>query len=173
MLRARSAHWIAALAMSWRYTSGRCAAGCATIRSASHMFQWRRPPPSIPTQVHPDDITGDRCGICGRGDEHASDWISCDGCNTWVHFSCDERMTRGAAAAEGAACSCQGSWRTSCCGAGGSLLPARVGPNNLAHVRQPCLHRPALQSAPSRTMPRARAARTTAPAVPRWGKLWT
>lgn len=45
--------------------------------------------------MHPDDITGDRCGICGRGDEHASDWISCDGCDTWVHFSCDERMSRG------------------------------------------------------------------------------
>jgi hypothetical protein len=45
-------------------------------------------------QVHPDDVTGDRCGICGHGDEHGSDWISCDDCDTWVHFSCDERMAR-------------------------------------------------------------------------------
>ncbi|EFN52539.1 hypothetical protein CHLNCDRAFT_15191, partial [Chlorella variabilis] len=46
-------------------------------------------------QAHPEDVTGDRCGICGRGDEHAADWLSCDMCDCWVHFSCDTRQGRG------------------------------------------------------------------------------
>lgn len=47
-------------------------------------------------QAHPEDVPGDRCGICGRGDEVANDWISCDMCDCWVHFSCDVRQSRGA-----------------------------------------------------------------------------
>lgn len=48
-----------------------------------------------PLQAHPEDVTGDRCGICGRGDEYLSDWVCCDMCECWVHFSCDTRQSRG------------------------------------------------------------------------------
>lgn len=38
----------------------------------------------------------DRCTLCGRGEEAgATDWIACDGCNSWVHFSCDKRPGLG------------------------------------------------------------------------------
>ncbi|KAL4422493.1 hypothetical protein ABPG75_008690 [Micractinium tetrahymenae] len=46
-------------------------------------------------QAHLEDITGDRCGICGHGEEVAADWISCDMCDCWFHFSCDVRQARG------------------------------------------------------------------------------
>lgn len=38
----------------------------------------------------------DRCTLCGRGEEAgATDWIACDSCNSWVHFSCDKRPGLG------------------------------------------------------------------------------
>ncbi|PSC70291.1 AT-rich interactive domain-containing 4-like [Micractinium conductrix] len=46
-------------------------------------------------QAHPEDLTGDRCALCGRGDDAGGDWVSCDACDSWVHFSCDVRHTRG------------------------------------------------------------------------------
>ncbi|KAK9814581.1 hypothetical protein WJX72_008178 [[Myrmecia] bisecta] len=46
-------------------------------------------------QAHPGDVTGDSCAICGGGDEVAADWISCDMCDVWVHFSCDPRPYLG------------------------------------------------------------------------------
>ena len=42
-------------------------------------------------QAHQEDVTGGCCAICGGGEEVADDWISCDLCDTWVHFSCDPR----------------------------------------------------------------------------------
>jgi hypothetical protein len=47
-------------------------------------------------QAHPEDVTGDKCAICGGSDEAATDWISCDSCNAWVHFSCDQQPQLGA-----------------------------------------------------------------------------
>jgi DNA-directed RNA polymerase subunit RPC12/RpoP len=47
-------------------------------------------------QAHPSDVVVDRCTLCGRGEENgATDWIACDGCNSWVHFSCDKRPGLG------------------------------------------------------------------------------
>ena len=42
-------------------------------------------------QAHPGDVQGEKCFICGKGDDSGSDWISCDKCEHWVHFSCDKR----------------------------------------------------------------------------------
>lgn len=50
----------------------------------------------ICTQAHPEDVTGDKCVLCNRGDEQATDWVSCDRCGSWVHFSCDTRPDLGA-----------------------------------------------------------------------------
>ena len=47
-------------------------------------------------QAHPEDITGDACAICGGSEDIATDWISCDMCDSWVHFSCDKRPYLGA-----------------------------------------------------------------------------
>ncbi len=47
-------------------------------------------------QAHPEDVTGDACSLCGGTDEVAGDWISCDACAAWVHFSCDSRPGLGA-----------------------------------------------------------------------------
>ena len=47
-------------------------------------------------QAHPEDVTGDACSLCGGTDEVAGDWISCDACSAWVHFSCDTRPGMGA-----------------------------------------------------------------------------
>lgn len=46
-------------------------------------------------QAHPEDVIRDTCAICGGSDEAATDWISCDSCNNWVHFSCDGRTNLG------------------------------------------------------------------------------
>ncbi|CAL8464121.1 g3656 [Coccomyxa elongata] len=46
-------------------------------------------------QAHPEDIRQDKCEICNGSDESATDWISCDQCNKWVHFSCDRRPNMG------------------------------------------------------------------------------
>ena len=35
------------------------------------------------------------CTICGLGEDYATDWISCDSCNSWVHLSCDKRPYLG------------------------------------------------------------------------------
>ena len=42
-------------------------------------------------QAHPEDVAQDTCALCGAGGEAGSDWISCDRCDTWVHYSCDPR----------------------------------------------------------------------------------
>jgi hypothetical protein len=42
-----------------------------------------------------------RCPLCARGDEDevglpaAEDWLACDGCDAWVHHSCDARARPG------------------------------------------------------------------------------
>lgn len=41
--------------------------------------------------AHPQDVTLDRCVLCNGGDAVSSDWLCCDGCENWVHFSCDKR----------------------------------------------------------------------------------
>ena len=65
------------------------ASPCRTLHAA--------PCRPLTPQAHPEDVTGDRCALCGRGDEWATDWISCDACDCWVHFSCDPRQAqRGA-----------------------------------------------------------------------------
>ncbi len=46
-------------------------------------------------QAHPEDVTGDKCGLCQKGDEQAHDWVCCDACGSWVHFSCDGRPSLG------------------------------------------------------------------------------
>lgn len=51
---------------------------------------------SVWLQAHPADVVVDRCTLCGRGEEGgATDWIACDSCNSWVHFSCDKRPGLG------------------------------------------------------------------------------
>ena len=42
-------------------------------------------------QAHPEDVGGEGCTICGGGEDVAADWISCDKCESWAHFSCDKR----------------------------------------------------------------------------------
>ncbi|GBF99399.1 hypothetical protein Rsub_12332 [Raphidocelis subcapitata] len=47
-------------------------------------------------QAHPADALTDRCIICGSGEEQGlTDWIACDSCESWVHFSCDKRAGLG------------------------------------------------------------------------------
>jgi hypothetical protein len=47
-------------------------------------------------QAHPADVLSDRCVICGSGEEQGlTDWIACDSCESWVHFSCDKRQGLG------------------------------------------------------------------------------
>lgn len=46
-------------------------------------------------QAHPEDVIREHCALCNRGDDHAHDWVCCDSCNTWVHFSCDTRTSLG------------------------------------------------------------------------------
>lgn len=50
---------------------------------------------SAALQAHPEDVTGDKCGLCQKGDEQAHDWVCCDACGSWVHFSCDARPGLG------------------------------------------------------------------------------
>lgn len=50
----------------------------------------------LAAQAHPDDVIGDTCAICGGSEDIATDWISCDQCDQWVHFSCDQRSYLGA-----------------------------------------------------------------------------
>jgi hypothetical protein len=41
-------------------------------------------------------VLSDRCIICGSGEEQGlTDWIACDSCESWVHFSCDKRPGLG------------------------------------------------------------------------------
>jgi len=41
-------------------------------------------------------VLSDRCIICGSGEEQGlTDWIACDSCESWVHFSCDKRQGLG------------------------------------------------------------------------------
>ena len=47
-------------------------------------------------QAHPEDMLGDTCMLCARGDEQATDWVCCDRCGSWQHFSCDNRPGLGA-----------------------------------------------------------------------------
>ncbi|CAK0786305.1 hypothetical protein CVIRNUC_009518 [Coccomyxa viridis] len=46
--------------------------------------------------AHPEDMLGDTCALCARGDEQATDWVCCDRCGSWRHFSCDTRPGLGA-----------------------------------------------------------------------------
>lgn len=48
-----------------------------------------------PMQAHPEDVNGGQCALCGQGEECGTDWISCDMCDCWVHFSCDKRPFLG------------------------------------------------------------------------------
>ncbi|GIL72466.1 hypothetical protein Vretimale_4182 [Volvox reticuliferus] len=41
--------------------------------------------------AHPEDVTLDRCVLCNGGDTVSSDWVCCDACENWAHFSCDKR----------------------------------------------------------------------------------
>ena len=49
----------------------------------------------ISSQVHPKDLTGDGCWLCGSNDESGTDWICCDHCERWIHFACDRRPFLG------------------------------------------------------------------------------
>jgi hypothetical protein len=51
-------------------------------------------------------VQGDTCTLCGHGEELATDWVSCDQCNTWVHFSCDKRPFLGGCACTHASAHC-------------------------------------------------------------------
>lgn len=58
------------------------------------------PPPTPPharTQAHPADVHSGQCALCGQGEAFGTDWISCDMCDCWVHFSCDKRPFLGEA----------------------------------------------------------------------------
>ena len=46
-------------------------------------------------QAHPEDVGGEGCSICGGGEDVSADWISCDKCESWAHFSCDKRPSLG------------------------------------------------------------------------------
>ncbi|GLC45726.1 hypothetical protein PLESTM_001771400 [Pleodorina starrii] len=46
--------------------------------------------------AHPEDVTTDRCVLCNGGDTVSSDWVCCDACENWAHFSCDKRPGIGA-----------------------------------------------------------------------------
>ena len=46
-------------------------------------------------QAHPEDVIREQCALCHRGDDHAHDWVCCDTCDNWVHFSCDSRSDLG------------------------------------------------------------------------------
>ncbi|GLI68742.1 hypothetical protein VaNZ11_013233 [Volvox africanus] len=46
--------------------------------------------------AHPEDVTLDRCVLCNGGDTVSSDWVCCDACENWAHFSCDKRPGIGA-----------------------------------------------------------------------------
>ena len=59
---------------------------CRTVFTWSHLR----------LQAHPEDVIREQCALCSRGDEHAHDWVCCDTCNTWSHFSCDTRPDLGA-----------------------------------------------------------------------------
>ena len=65
-------------------------ATCPTCPSAMNTMH------GCASQAHAEDVTGDACAICGGSEDIATDWISCDQCETWVHFSCDTRPYLGA-----------------------------------------------------------------------------
>ncbi|RMZ54748.1 hypothetical protein APUTEX25_003126 [Auxenochlorella protothecoides] len=44
-------------------------------------------------QANPADVTSGNCLVCGQG--AGDDWISCDNCDRWLHFSCDKRPHPG------------------------------------------------------------------------------
>lgn len=47
-------------------------------------------------QAHQVDVAPDRCGLCVPGIEHpAQDWVCCDTCTAWLHFTCDTRSATG------------------------------------------------------------------------------
>eukprot|EP00887_Chlorella_sp_A99_P000408 scaffold13.g408.t1 len=46
-------------------------------------------------QAHPQDVRRDICSICRRGEEGGTDWVCCDMCDCWTHFSCDRRPYLG------------------------------------------------------------------------------
>jgi hypothetical protein len=76
----------------------KCAVHVLTVHSFCTWLD-SLPPPSpgvLSLQAHPADVVVDRCTLCGRGEEGgATDWIACDSCNSWVHFSCDKRPGLG------------------------------------------------------------------------------
>lgn len=41
--------------------------------------------------AHPKDVAGDLCIICHRADSEEDDWLACDTCGRWSHYSCDAR----------------------------------------------------------------------------------
>lgn len=41
--------------------------------------------------AHPKDVAGDLCIICHRADADQGDWLACDTCERWSHYSCDAR----------------------------------------------------------------------------------
>lgn len=41
--------------------------------------------------AHPKDVAGDLCIICHRADAEQGDWLACDTCERWSHYSCDAR----------------------------------------------------------------------------------
>lgn len=69
---------------------------CAATSVSSHSHSFGHTLLSVRLQAHPADVVVDRCTLCGRGEEGgATDWIACDSCNSWVHFSCDKRPGLG------------------------------------------------------------------------------
>jgi hypothetical protein len=70
----------------------RCRSCCTPAGPMSNNLR----PSSFAMQAHPQDVATDRCTICSLGEEAgATDWIACDNCNCWVHFSCDRRADLG------------------------------------------------------------------------------
>jgi hypothetical protein len=52
-------------------------------------------------RARPGDAQRDACALCGRaadeeGGGGGDEWAACEGCNCWVHFSCDARPGVGA-----------------------------------------------------------------------------